>query len=532
MPAFFDFSSDFTSENFVSQTVLTKGAGSGIDNTALFSAIGGSFTYDPNDIRVVPIAIHQGQVLSLDVDFGTSNNINPVDTKLWLIDAAGTVLASNDNSGSDSGSTGSGDPKLSYTAAVSGLVFAVVAQKDNGYVAGTFEFNDHGTDSGVFQLNLGIADLTALTTGTGEQDIMNLTSAQRRFDGLGGNDNLFAADVRNVIDGGAGDDFIYGASKSDIFFGGGGRDQLLGQGGDDTLIGGRGGDDLFGGDGNDQAMGGYGGDYFHGDAGNDILAGEDGEDQFDGGLGNDKMYGGADNDMFFSEDGDDTMDGGEDSDSFSVSSAGALKLDLAITTAQDTGSFGSDTFIGIENVYGGTEGDTISGNEVANVLYGREGNDILGGFGGMDLLNGGLGDDTLRGGSGDDQLWDAEGNDSAYGGAGNDSFYAGSGVDHFWGNAGADAFVFMEVAASSTATPDVIEDFVHAEDVIYISSLGGGHVTWRGDGPFQNTGAEVRVQNFGTYQMFYVNTDTDTAAELAVRVNVATSLVETDFYLG
>lgn len=532
MPAFFDFSSDFTSENFVSQTVLTRGAGSGIDNTALFSAIGGSFTYGPNDIRVVPIAIHQGQVLSLDVDFGTSNNINPVDTKLWLIDAAGALLASNDNSGSDLGSTGSGDPKLSYTAAVSGLVFAVVAQKDNGYVGGTFEFDDHGTDSGVFQLNLGIADLTALTTGTGEQDVMNLTAAQRRFDALGGNDSITAADVRNVIDGGMGDDFIYGASKSDIFFGGNGRDQLLGQGGDDTLIGGRGGDDLFGGDGNDQIMSGNGSDYLHGEAGNDIMAGEEGEDQFDGGLGNDKMYGGADNDMFFSEAGDDTMDGGEDSDSFSVSSAGALKLDLAITTAQDTGSFGFDTFIGIENVYGGSLSDTISGNDVANVLYGQGGGDILGGFGGNDLLNGGTGDDTLRGGSGDDQLWDAEGNDMVYGGSGDDSIYAGSGIDHLWGNAGADGFLFIQADTSPPGTPDVIEDFVHAEDVIFISALGGGHVTWRGDGPFQSTGPEVRVQNIGSYQMVYVSTDTDAAAEFAVRVSTATALVETDFYLG
>jgi Ca2+-binding RTX toxin-like protein len=246
--------------NFVSQLTLSKGTGPGIDNSALFTAIGGSFTFSPTDIRVVPIALQAGQVLSLDVDFGTSNNINPIDTKLWLIDANGVVVASNDTSGSDSGSTGTGDPRLSYTATGTGLLFAVVTHKDNGYVAGSFEFDGLGSDTSVFQMNIGLAELPTVTEGTGIDDVLALTSAQRRFDALDGNDSITAADVRNVIDGGRGDDYLSGGGKSDILFGGNGRDQLLGQGSNDVLIGGRGGDDLFGGDGNDQVMGGNGND--------------------------------------------------------------------------------------------------------------------------------------------------------------------------------------------------------------------------------------------------------------------------------
>ena len=56
----------------------------------------------------------------------------------------------------------------------------------------------------------------------------------------------------------------------------------------------------------------------------------------------------------------------------------------------------------IENATCGNGNDTITGNDLANILIGGGGNDTLNGGNGNDTLNGGLGSDILRGGAGDD----------------------------------------------------------------------------------------------------------------------------------
>jgi Ca2+-binding RTX toxin-like protein len=89
----------------------------------------------------------------------------------------------------------------------------------------------------------------------------------------------------------------------------------------------------------------------------------------------------------------------------------------------------------IENVLGGTAGDTITGNELVNRLEGRGGHDVLNGIGGNDLLFGGGGNDTLNGGGGDDRM---------LGGAGNDRFFVNSLADR----------VFETVTGSPADTND------------------------------------------------------------------------------
>lgn len=59
---------------------------------------------------------------------------------------------------------------------------------------------------------------------------------------------------------------------------------------------------------------------------------------------------------------------------------------------------------GFENVIGAWGGDTLIGNDQANILIGGGGNDTLEGRGGRDLLIGGEGRDTLYGGAGEDIL--------------------------------------------------------------------------------------------------------------------------------
>lgn len=52
--------------------------------------------------------------------------------------------------------------------------------------------------------------------------------------------------------------------------------------------------------------------------------------------------------------------------------------------------------VDIENVRGGSNSDTLTGNELRNVMWGNGGDDVLVGKGGNDLLRGGAGNDTYR----------------------------------------------------------------------------------------------------------------------------------------
>jgi Ca2+-binding RTX toxin-like protein len=77
----------------------------------------------------------------------------------------------------------------------------------------------------------------------------------------------------------------------------------------------------------------------------------------------------------------------------------------------------------IENVYAsrGDYIDTLTGNDLANILLGREGNDKLRGLGGNDRLEGGDGNDNeLFGGDGNDIINGGHGMDTIHGGAGDD----------------------------------------------------------------------------------------------------------------
>ncbi|NKD78094.1 calcium-binding protein, partial [Haematospirillum sp. H1815] len=72
-----------------------------------------------------------------------------------------------------------------------------------------------------------------------------------------------------------------------------------------------------------------------------------------------------------------------------------------------------DTLRNIENVYGGSGNDELTGDDKDNSLYGEGGKDTLTGGAGNDTLTGGAGDDTLTGGAGDDTLNGGDGRDMA-----------------------------------------------------------------------------------------------------------------------
>jgi len=173
--------------------------------------------------------------------------------------------------------------------------------------------------------------------------------------------------------------------------------------GDDAVSGSSGADTLLGFDGNDVIESGSGDDH---------LEGGNGQDTLRGGLGSDALYGGAGDDFLSEASGDngpfgnDIYDGGDGADRVSLFTAygPGVTIDLRISTAQNTGSMGTDTFIGIEHITANYGDDTLTGNDSGNWFWTFNGTDTLRGNGGDDLFTTGIGTKILDGGSGSDTV--------------------------------------------------------------------------------------------------------------------------------
>lgn len=164
---------------------------------------------------------------------------------------------------------------------------------------------------------------------------------------------------------------------------------LQGNDGADTLAGGPMADTFFGGDDVDNMNGGDGDDQFHPDDGLDMTPSAD---HVDGGAGEDTVF-------------------------YDQASTG-VSVDLVAGTGGEVGAL--DTLLRIEDVFGSSNADTLSGDGNDNGLSGGDGADEIDGLGGADLLVGGSDADTLRAGAdtavdtlfgdhGDDQLFADDG---------------------------------------------------------------------------------------------------------------------------
>jgi Ca2+-binding RTX toxin-like protein len=222
---------------------------------------------------------------------------------------------------------------------------------------------------------------------------------------------------------------VIGSSQGDTLSGDDHGNLIDGRGGPDIIEGGLGGDVLRGGDGDDtvsyahapaavavnlsitanQNTLGAGVDKLsefenlRGSAFNDTLTGDGGDNRIEGGPGDDLMTGG----------------GGNDSVSYAGATSG-VTVNLSITTAQDTGGAGTDTFSGFEKLIGSAYADSLTGDAGNNTINGGDGADSIDAGQGADVLQGGAGDDVLQGGLGDDTL---------AGGGGVDDLFGGDGVD-------------------------------------------------------------------------------------------------------
>ncbi len=102
----------------------------------------------------------------------------------------------------------------------------------------------------------------------------------------------------------------------------------------------------------------------------------------------------------------------------------------------------------IENVTSGAGNDTITGNDVNNLIAVGAGDDTASGGNGDDTINGGIGADTLDGEAGNDSLNGGAGADSLNGGDGNDTLNGGAGGDALVGGLGNDVYIVDDVADS------------------------------------------------------------------------------------
>jgi Ca2+-binding RTX toxin-like protein len=128
---------------------------------------------------------------------------------------------------------------------------------------------------------------------------------------------------------------------------------------------------------------------------NERFVGSLGNDKIDGLYGDDVVSAGPGNDTVFGFNGNDIYSGGPGIDTLTYESAKApVSVSLAAGLASQDGFGFQDRFVGFENVFGGSAGDTITGDSRANILRGFGGNDLLAGGGGRDTLDGGIGIDT------------------------------------------------------------------------------------------------------------------------------------------
>ncbi|MFZ2725911.1 MAG: FG-GAP-like repeat-containing protein [Methylococcaceae bacterium] len=297
-----------------------------------------------------------------------------------------------------------------------------------------------------YNVNQSISVTASYTDGQGS--VENVSSAETAPVGIelhGDNNTLVGSSGNDLLYGEAGNDQLIGNSGNDILEGGDGNDQLLGDSGDDTLNGGTGNDTLLGNDGDDNLNGGEGIDWAKyitapssikvnlnistaqntEGAGNDTLNTIESlkasrfDDVLTGNILNNELYGNNGNDSLNGSDGNDALLGGNGNDSLNGGDGidwahyrdapVGVKVNLNISTSQNTTGSGDDTLTGIENINGSHFDDVLTGNNGTNVLYGNKGNDTLNAGEGNDALRGGEGDDILNGGAGIDwgYYWNA-----------------------------------------------------------------------------------------------------------------------------
>ncbi len=314
----------------------------------------------------------------------------------------------------------------------------------------------------------------------------------------------YEGDDRSLIEhatGGSGSDLIEGNAARNMLLGNAGDDTLWAYDGADTLNGGLGNDSLVGGGGllddTDTALflgsaditvdlttssgqnTGHGTDTLIGienvtsGTGNDSLTGNSGHNTLIADAGNDSLDGGT---------GNDSLDGGDGDDALYFTGSADVTVDLRISGGQATGH-GTDTIVGIENIWSAEGDDKLYGDDKVNVLHGGtsvgSGNDELYGFGDDDSLYAKYGADELYGGTGNDFLYTYldDASDELHGEAGNDELHASnwrsySAVDKLYGGDGDDTLYLAQDLVSLGGIDHLLDGGDGAADVLHVNYSG------------------------------------------------------------
>lgn len=235
-------------------------------------------------------------------------------------------------------------------------------------------------------------------------------------------DFLVGNSLANTLNGGRGNDYLRGGGGGDRLIGGEGSDtavyvgaasgvtvslanatvntgdargdvftsieNVMGTGFDDSIFGDANVNFLEGLNGNDLISGGAGADILHGGNGNDVLVGDASEVVRDTLV--EEMKGGDGGDSLIAGQRAERMDGGDhltdlvDVVDYNFSTTGVT---VNLLTGRGANGFAAgDTYTGIEAVIGSRFADTITGDDLDNVLIGSGGNDTLRGNGGNDTF--------------------------------------------------------------------------------------------------------------------------------------------------
>jgi Ca2+-binding RTX toxin-like protein len=471
------------------------------------TAAGGSLEYYRVDVTTA------NTTLVFDIDTGTTGTLT--DSIIELVSSTGVQLASNDTGPGDLGTSGNDDSYLSFTFATPGTYYIRVGRWTSA------------TGSAAQPLQAGQTYTLHISNPNGAAVTTTVTA-----------NNTSSA----VLDGGEGNDFLAGTIAGDVIAGGNGNDTAsyayAFSGGSTTGV--TVNLNLQGAAQNTVAAGSdtlTGIENLIGSSLNDTLTGDANDNVIEGGSGNDALAGGA----------------GVDTVSYAGATAG-VTVSLASGSPQNTGSAGTDTLSGFENLLGSAFADNLTGDSAANTVTGGAGDDTLNpganAAGAVDLLDGGAGSDTasfagqtaavtatlngeanvialvggvavatlrsienLQGGAGADTLT-GDGNANVIDG--------GLGDDVLNGGAGADTVAFRGSAAvivnlaSGTATGAGSDVFTGFENVL----TGTGNDTVTGDGGdnifFEGRGNDVYNGAGGSDTVDY------SAANSTVSVNLNT----------
>jgi len=147
-----------------------------------------------------------------------------------------------------------------------------------------------------------------------------------------------------------------------------------------------------------------------GTAGADTITGSDADhrERFIGGPGNDTITGLGGSDVFHegsAPNGADSYNGGAGLDLVDYSQR-TNRVEVRLDLTRNDGEAGEGDLVepNVNDVFGGSAGDVISGTSGPNVLIGNGGIDTLTGLGDDDRLNGGTGVDHLFGGDDNDVI--------------------------------------------------------------------------------------------------------------------------------